>query len=64
MKRAAETMNLSFDSFRGYDNQSDFQNSSSFNLFGMEFSSDFSGDLDGMLRNLSVLILYNQTYLD
>ncbi|CAL5996145.1 ABC_transporter family protein [Hexamita inflata] len=56
---------LHSDNFIGYDSKDDFQKQK-LKLYSVEFQADFvSGqDIENVVKKLSVLISYNQTYVD
>lgn len=64
MEKAARLLHLESGYLAGYDTQKDFEEKQSLKLFSVEFVGDFAGDARSVAENLSVIIHYNNSYLD
>lgn len=65
MKAAAKLLHLESGYMVGYDSQEEFEERQKLKLFAVEFVGDFTEDnVTSIAQNLSVIIHYNNSYLD
>lgn len=70
MEKAAKLLHLESSYLIGYESQEEFEEKQKLKLFAVEFEGDFTGeditgdDITSVTKNLSVIIHYNNSYLD
>ena len=65
MESVRLSFNLQKSQILGYDNATQFANRQEFTIYAVEFDANFTSmDPLSIVRNMSMLILYNQSYID